>query len=286
MALLKSEPFAPVRSLAELFALAQSMEREAAERYAELAEKMRAQGSAALGAVFERLAAEERGHFDLVAQLSVSETGAPPQPAALKWSPPDALDVEGFDSTDPRLLSEYRALAVAVRNEERAFAFWSYVAAQAETAAVREAAERMARMELEHVSLLRQERRRFFHAQRKAPAAEATPIATLETLLAQRCEELASRLEGEEAASLMAIAAEARRTAEELRTAGLPAGGDDVSVSDVQADPLGLAELLVDRYLDAAQRASQEAALSRAQALAERAIVRLTRLRSNLPRPA
>ena len=33
---------------------------------------------------------------------------------------------------DPRVLTAYRSLAMAVRNEERAFAFWTYVAAHAE----------------------------------------------------------------------------------------------------------------------------------------------------------
>lgn len=286
MVLLKSEPFAPVRSLAELFALAQSMEREAAERYAELAETMRAQGSDALAAVFDRLTAEEREHLDFVARLSMSETGAPPQSAQLKWSPADAMDVEDFDATDPRLLSEYRALAVAVRNEERAFAFWSYVAAQAESAAVREAAEQMARTELEHVSALRRERRRAFHAQRRARGdAPAPDVQTLERRLAERCSEMAGRLEGDAAAGFAAIAAEARAMADEAAAAGLPAPVDATAAGDLQGDPLALAEALVDRYLEAAEQAGREATVARAQSLAERAIARLAWLRANLSRP-
>ena len=53
------------------------------------------------------------------------------------------------------MTTPYRALAMAVRNEERAFAFWSYVAAYSEDSEIKKAAEAMAREELGHVSTLR-----------------------------------------------------------------------------------------------------------------------------------
>ena len=53
-------------------------------------------------------------------------------------------------------MTPYRVLTIAVRNEERAFAFWSYVAAHADGEEVRLAAETMAKEELEHVAAFRQ----------------------------------------------------------------------------------------------------------------------------------
>jgi hypothetical protein len=60
------------------------------------------------------------------------------------------------------------ALAIAARNEERAFAFWSYVAAFAEKSDIKKAAEAMAGEELRHVAMLRKERRRTYHGEHDA----------------------------------------------------------------------------------------------------------------------
>jgi rubrerythrin len=282
MALLKREPFAPVRSLAELFALAHGMEREAAERYGELAERMRSLGNPKLAAAFERLAADERRHVESVAGLSIAETGSPPQPSQVRWPPPETLDFEGVDAAAPPLVTEYRVLSVAVRNEERAFTFWAYVAAQADSAAVREAAERMARIELEHVALLRRRRRRAYHLEeRKRARAVAPENRILERRLADECERRARETEGDVSAKLAEIAAEARRTADDLEDAGLP---QPTGATAAPTDGLlPLAEVLVDRYLEAAELAKEEATVARAQSLAEAAIARLTWLRSLPP---
>jgi hypothetical protein len=55
--LLMSEPAGTLESLDELFALANAMEEEAANRYAGLAEDMRRQNKGALAEVFAQLAA-------------------------------------------------------------------------------------------------------------------------------------------------------------------------------------------------------------------------------------
>jgi rubrerythrin len=55
---------------------------------------------------------------------------------------------------------------MAVRNEERAFTLWSYIAAQAEEKEIQPAAERMAHEELGHASLLRRARREAYRAAR------------------------------------------------------------------------------------------------------------------------
>ncbi len=284
MALLKNEPVAPVASLEELFAIAHLMETEAAERYGELAERMRAQDNPRLAEVFERLAEEERGHGDAVMALSVRHTGSPPQQSAMRWEPPETIDMAGIDLTDARLLTAYRALSVAVRNEERAFAFWSYVAAQAETASIQEAAERMAHSELEHVALLRRERRRAFHVERRRqPAGTIPETDDLERRLADACEGAARDASVRIREQLHAVAADARRLAGEVANAGLPRSPNGTPApAEIYASLLPLAELLVDRYLEAADLAKDEDTVAKAQGFAEVAIERLAWLRENL----
>src|SRR5215207_4451728 len=131
MSILRREPRGPVESLDEVFAIAHAMEHEAATRYAELAVRMRREGSAALADIFDRLAAEERSHVDSIVHWSERESGRVPDQAPVRWDLSDTFDDEGAGATAPSLLTAYRALSMAVRNEERAFAFWSYVAAHA-----------------------------------------------------------------------------------------------------------------------------------------------------------
>lgn len=283
MALLKTEPSRSVRTLEELFAIAHVMEHEAATRYAEIARRMRAEGSLALAEVFERLAAEERGHLDSVGRWSEKTKGRAPDPALVRWELPETFDDEGASAVDPRLLSAYRALSMAVRNEERAFAFWSYVAAHAGDAEIRGAAEAMAHEELDHVATLRRERRRAFHAERTAPAGSRADTAALERLLAERLERLAEAAGPAESARLRGFAEQARRDAGAPTGTPLAAAGGPASPGSALDDPVALAELLVDRYLEAAEHAADDAALALAQALAGRAIARLAWLRADLP---
>ena len=132
---------------------------------------MRHEGNPVLAEVFERLSVEEKGHVEGVMRWSESQRGTAPDPALIRWQLPETFDDEGISTTNPRLLSAYHALAIAVRNEERAFAFWTYVAAHAGTSEDWQAAEAMAHEELGHVAILRRERRRAFHAERSVQSA-------------------------------------------------------------------------------------------------------------------
>jgi rubrerythrin len=287
MSLLKTEPPTPVRTLDELFAIAHAMESEAATRYAEIAQRMRQEGNPALADVFERLSADERGHMDGVMRWSEIERGKAPDPSLIRWQIPETFDDEGLATADPRLLSAYRALAIAVRNEERAFAFWTYVAAHAGTPEIRQAAEAMAHEELGHVATLRRERRRAFHAERsdQAPSSArdgAREAAAVENRLAELLEARAAVAPPAERARLKGFAEEAIRHAQELEEAALAFRAADYAHS-IPDDPVALAELLTDYYLEAADTLKDEEALGRVQALAARAIARLAWLRSDLP---
>ena len=288
MSLLKSEPAGSVKSLEELFAIAAAMEQEAATRYAEIAARMRHEGDPALADVFERLSADEQSHLDSVVHWSEKTKGQAPDPVRIRWELPETFDDEGAATIHPRLLSAYRALSMAVRNEERAFAFWSYVAAHAEVPEIRQAAETMAHEELGHVATLRRERRSAFHAERRHAQTgpegieNGSSFAALERGLADLLEPLAGQASPEERLRLQEFTHESRRLADELEQfpismrAAEPAKG-------TSSDPVALAELLTDRYLEAGDAMQDEESLERVQTFAGRAIARLAWLRADLP---
>lgn len=286
MSLLKAEPTGTVRSLEELFAIAAAMEHEAATRYAEIAARMRHEGNPALAEVFDRLSADEQGHLDGVVHWSQKTKGQDPDPARIRWELPETFDDEGAATTDPKLLSAYRALSMAVRNEERAFAFWSYVAAHAEVPEIQHAAETMAHEELGHVATLRRERRKAFHVERRHTGAAGeggqADLAALERRLADLLDPLAAKASPEEGARLKGFADEARHHAQQLERFPIVVPGAR-PMDTTPDDPVALAELLTDRYLEAGDTLQDEQALGRVQALAGRAIARLAWLRADLP---
>ena len=311
MSLLATDPEETVLSLPELLAVAQALEREAAERYTELAAHMRAVGNAETAAVFEHLAEEERSHEEGVRHWSEAAVGKPPDPADIRWRDwPETFDEEAAaEMAGSRLVTPYRALSVAVRNEERTFAFWSYVAARAEDEAVRQAAERMAHEELRHISLLRAERRRAYHAERRRPpdsdreplklpefVAEALRTAAgLARLHAAIADALAAA--GDPAAALLRRTAEAERAdagdlASRFPDAGRQAApeteGGRLQGETGDQPPLALLDLglkrleaAVERYFEIAETAQDERIVAEAQRLAQMSIPRLARLREH-----
>lgn len=282
--LLKDEPAGSLHSLDELFALANAMEKEAAERYADLAAYMRLQNKSDLAAVFAGLAAAERGHVDSVTRWAQSRSGKAPDPALARWEAPETFDAETLaEIKASQLLTPYRALSMAVRNEERAFAFWSYVAAFAADPEIKKAAETMAREELGHVATLRRERRRAYHRERGSGVGDRTHAAGGETqvdagVLERR---LAEHLAGEEGRVEGASRHRLRELREEALLMAVEAAGlVRCPAALARADAKTIAEALVDGYLEGAERSDDAGRLERLQSLAERAIARLAWLRS------
>ncbi|TIS55544.1 ferritin family protein [Mesorhizobium sp.] len=279
MSRLEAEPAAPVRSMAELLAIAFAMEKESAERYAELAERMRGSGQARLVEVFERLVKEETGHIENVVRWSRQSSGNDPDLRQLQWTPKGVFDDENAAVVSPELMDAYHSFAMAVRNEERAFAFWSYVAANAPSTEVRSAAEQMAREELEHARILRIERRRAFFSRRDGRAAltSSRDFATMEEQVAIRLEAYAAFRGERDKAVLSDLAAEARDLAQLLTASPL---GTNNSISDRSLESLdALCELLAESYLNAGDCLPSQAGRDRAQVLATTAIKRLATLR-------
>ena len=70
---------------------------------------------------------------------------------------------------DPYTVTAYRVLAIAVRNEQRAFAFFAYVAAHAPDQELRQLAEDLAHERLGHAATLRRERRKAWRRMLERP---------------------------------------------------------------------------------------------------------------------
>ena len=127
-----------------------------------------------------------------------------PATAHFEWHLPADLSTSWDKVCGSALLTPYRAFALAVENEERAFSFYAYLAAHAEDARIRAEAEKLGAEELRHAALMRRWRRRAYHAERRAGRAEPARIespaqlrevlARHRTVIAATHQALASRL--------------------------------------------------------------------------------------------
>ncbi len=268
MPLLGKEPSGTAETMEELFAIAAAMEREAIAGYSALVQRMQRENRPELARVFEQLVAEESGHLNNIAYWSRRVTGSEPDLSAIRWDLDPTFDDEGASVVAPELLSAYRAFSIAVRNEERAFAFWTYLASRSPSDDLREAAEQMAREELSHIATLRRERRRAFHMQRAATATDLQrwPLAPLEERLAALLETKAEAGNAAAKALLGRLAAEARTRADALLRAPLGRSPllDRVEPAGIET-ARAVGELLLDAYLDLAERLPGEEERERAQ---------------------
>lgn len=299
MGLLKSEPQGIVESIAELMAIAKAMEDEAAARYRQLARRMQGLGNQAAKQVFGRLALEEDAHAVKVEELSKAVLGVAPDRADIRWELPKDLEDEGMsDLAVSRLVTPYRALSIAVHNEERAFAFWSYVSAYAPSAQIREYAEKMAREELRHASILRRERRRAYRSQlgRAPPSPEQGPAASpveklkktavsLETSILEKCKMTAACLRGDSPTAHL-LAKITDESAANMQALGF-AGGENpakdtpepLTSVEILDEAIAAAEAAAEGYLALADSAIDEGVVSAGQKLSRSAIARLVALR-------
>ena len=282
MATLTSEPPRPIRSLRELMALAAAMERQAADHYEALAERLRLRGIDDLAGLFAGLAQQERQHVRSVEHWSTRRLGHAPEPADLPWAPAGMFDHMAEELAQSLIASPYRILSMAVRNEERAFLAWTHIAATAAADDVRSAAERMAHEELEHVAILRRARRSAYRAERAIRPATAprttgwllAEAAQGEAALAAALFAMANGLRGDQPGEALRLAHEARDLAAELAdmTADIAPPVDARAIA-------ALAERLVEAYLDIGDRSRDEAVVTRIQAVTLLAIRRLAWIR-------
>ena len=142
-----------ISSAAELYAHAIAIEREAVERYTEFAERMDDLGNDAAAEVFARLAGFEAEHLE--ALLRRTDGLALPQfrDNDYRWLDAGAPETAARELVF-RLMTPRHALAIALRAEERAEAFFEHVLMSADDPALRALAREMAMDEAEHAGIL------------------------------------------------------------------------------------------------------------------------------------
>ena len=137
----------------EFLTRAWGMEVEAVERYSMLADAMEQHNNTEVAELFRKLARIEQLHADRILEEN-PRAPAPQLPAGgLNWD-----TGEGPETADPGELhyrmQPYHALQIALRCEQRAYAFFTRVARISQSASVRKAAKGMADEEAEHVRLI------------------------------------------------------------------------------------------------------------------------------------
>lgn len=259
----------PMRTQADVIALAHALEKEAASRYLNLASKMRLYGEKDLEELFLFLSSIESKHAHQVEVRSHELIGALPDPARVQWEVPENFDEEAAGSAT---LTPYAALAIAVRNEERAFAFYCHAAAAAPPA-MAAIAEDLARDELEHAALLRRARREAWRREQRptpVPPLPDTAAALHAALPIERAAAaglhaaLATRLEAEGDAVL---AAAFRQVAQEEDPTSSP--GDTAATV---RDGLRVLEESFERLSEITARTTDPEVMAAAQQEAERTI--------------
>lgn len=299
-------PISNISSVDELMAIAVGMEHEAAARYDDLAQAMDRREEIELAALFRHMAELEREHEAGLGRWADREGRATPLPAVFAWKLPEAFGDEA-EGARAHTLTPYGALGIAVQNEERAFTFYSYLAALAEDDTVRLRAEALAREELKHVHQLRMLRRRAFHMERDLPrgirrARDTTELARLahamEHAAAGLDEAVAAVLDADGASGAAAMlrqqagAARLRaqrfvsspsdlgsQAAEGARAAGLLEPGALTADGALKLS-LRNAEEVAEAYMTTAEHALDGQLLREAQELAEEAVARLAVVRS------
>jgi rubrerythrin len=199
--LLCQEPDAPVESSADLLGIALALEQEAVRRYRQLASLMEDRGAVETAATFRALMEEERHHVASVSSVSAGLIGHVPDAGAFLWRLPPEIAASWEELAGRSDLTPYRALSLAVLNEERAFAFYSYIVSAATDPAVREQAQALAMEELTHAAKLRRQRRKAWRAHR---SESENAVARVEDL--QDLKSLAAVMAGEAVGILRAAA--------------------------------------------------------------------------------
>lgn len=143
----------PIGNLAECYAHALAIEREAAARSAQFAEYLEDHGEQATAELFRKLARFERQHVDELER----RTAGMPLPALRPWefswlddAPAEQVDHEFIF----HLMTPHDALKIALGAEKRAQALYEQAAALSNDAEVKRLAHELAGEELEHIAWL------------------------------------------------------------------------------------------------------------------------------------
>lgn len=140
-------------TLSELMALALQMEREAAQRYAELADVMEVHNNRDVAQLFRRMAAIEAQHArQIMEQMGWTEA---PEPLDTICGARTEECPESVPTGDLHyLMQPFQALELALECERRAERFFMRLEIMAGDGPVREAARELRNEEREHVALV------------------------------------------------------------------------------------------------------------------------------------
>lgn len=276
MKLLCQEPGAPVESEADLIGIALALEREAVRRYRQLASLMDERGAVETAATFRALMEEEQRHVEAVASVSAALTGDVPDTAPFVWRLPPEIAASWEELAGRTDLTPYRALSLAVLNEERAFAFYSYIVSAATDPGVRKQAQALALEELNHAAKLRHQRRRAWRKSRQEhgdAVAHVEDLRGLAFLAAGMAAEAIAILRAAASALDSADSSVMIRIADDL--AALSAGADfpsarvdpALSHGQILRSALLPLEKMAEAFSDIAERTGDEAVMLEAQRL-------------------
>jgi rubrerythrin len=143
----------PIGTIAECYAHAVAVEREAAARYAEFSELMAERGEEATAQLFQSLARFDEEHAGALTRRA-SELPLP-HVATTEHAWVDDAEPEAVSHALLRLMSAHDALRIALDNEERAREFFDGVASRAQDPAARKLAAEMSAEESLHIARLR-----------------------------------------------------------------------------------------------------------------------------------
>ena len=135
------------RDMSELMAQAYALEREAVERYGELADVLSTHNNQEVAALFRRLASQEALHATEI--LRVMGWTRAPQPRLM----PEAPEAPAYDEAH-YLMHPWHALRIALGAEQRAHDFFQDLAQCCEADELRRAAQQLQADEREHITLL------------------------------------------------------------------------------------------------------------------------------------
>jgi len=141
-----------IGSTAELYVHAIAMEREATERYTELAQRMSDEGNDEVAALFARLAAHESEHLAALRRRTAG-VALPALDTDYSWIDSGAPETLAHDFVF-RLMTPQQALSIALRAEKRAKAFFEQAQRVADDPATRSLAREMAAEEAGHIEMI------------------------------------------------------------------------------------------------------------------------------------
>ena len=149
----------PIENTGALLAHAIEIEREAAERYAELGERMRDLGNDMVAELFLRLARLEKAHLQELERRAVGKKLPTIARGGYAWLEGHGPETVAHDVV-LNLLTPHSALKIALEAEKRALAFFESVRARTADPALAALAGEMAAEEGVHVAWVQSALRR------------------------------------------------------------------------------------------------------------------------------